>query len=147
MFLKVGDGHPAACSSLLWLGCRALRITAILPSGRDRTFKDPAIASLEYALQPHLQDSQPSHATENDSWLACSLTGGLGFALALISYFCQLGYLECDMPSMALTVAAIALAATVIESLPLDRWGMQAPVCVCIRGKVGAGAQELLVYM
>ncbi|GAB4818520.1 hypothetical protein N2152v2_005566 [Parachlorella kessleri] len=46
--------------------------------------------------------------------------GGLGFALALISYFCQLGYLECEMPSMALTVAAIALAATVIESLPLD---------------------------
>mgnify|MGYP006973285781 CR=1 FL=1 len=59
------------------------------------------------------------------------LAGGLGFSLALITYFCQLGYLECDMPSMALTVASIALAATVIESLPLDRWEVRLRGCLC----------------
>lgn len=47
--------------------------------------------------------------------------GGLAMSLGLIALFCQFGYLECDWPVMIATVAAISLAATVVESLPVNQ--------------------------
>lgn len=36
-----------------------------------------------------------------------------------MSYFCNFGFYECNMMHTALKVAAIAFAATVVESLPI----------------------------
>lgn len=36
-----------------------------------------------------------------------------------VSYFCNFGFYECNMMHTALKVAAIAFAATVVESLPI----------------------------
>ncbi|KAL4444228.1 hypothetical protein ABPG75_011965 [Micractinium tetrahymenae] len=57
------------------------------------------------------------------SWAgsAAMFLGGLGMSAGLISLFCSQGYLECDMPATAAAVAVIALAATVVESLPVNR--------------------------
>jgi phytol kinase len=42
-------------------------------------------------------------------------------ALGFIAWFTQLGYFDCDMPAMVASVAVIALAATAIESLPINK--------------------------
>lgn len=42
-------------------------------------------------------------------------------ALAFIAWFTHLGYFDCDMTVMAGSVAAIALAATLVESLPINK--------------------------
>ena len=41
-------------------------------------------------------------------------------ALGFVALFRALGYFECDMGSMAASVAAVAAAATLIESLPIN---------------------------
>lgn len=57
------------------------------------------------------------------SWAGSTamFAGGLGMSLGLVSLFRSLGYLECDMPVTAAAVAVIALAATAVESLPVNR--------------------------
>lgn len=42
-------------------------------------------------------------------------------ALGFVAYFTSLGYFDCDMPAMAASIAAIAAAATLIESLPINQ--------------------------
>ena len=41
-------------------------------------------------------------------------------ALGFVALFRALGYFECDMGGMAASVAAVAAAATLIESLPIN---------------------------
>lgn len=41
-------------------------------------------------------------------------------ALGFVALFRTLGYFECDMGGMAVSVAAVAAAATLIESLPIN---------------------------
>ena len=41
-------------------------------------------------------------------------------ALGFVALFQALGYFECDMGSMTASVAAVAAAATLIESLPIN---------------------------
>ncbi|KAL4441470.1 hypothetical protein ABPG77_001974 [Micractinium sp. CCAP 211/92] len=57
------------------------------------------------------------------SWAgsAAMFFGGLTMSFGLISLFCSLGYLDCSMPATLAAVAVIALAATVVESLPANR--------------------------
>ena len=43
-------------------------------------------------------------------------------ALGSMAYFSAWGFFECDPVAAAGSVAAIAAAATLIESLPLNRW-------------------------
>ena len=42
-------------------------------------------------------------------------------ALAFVALFTGLGYIDCDRPAMAASIAAIAAAATLIESLPINQ--------------------------
>ncbi len=41
-------------------------------------------------------------------------------AISFVALFCGLGYFDCDMGAMAANIAAIALIATAIESLPVN---------------------------
>lgn len=43
-------------------------------------------------------------------------------ALGSMAYFSALGFFECDISSAAASVAAIAAASTLMESLPLNKW-------------------------
>ncbi len=43
-------------------------------------------------------------------------------ALGAMAYFSALGFFECDVAGAAGPVAAIAAAATLMESLPLNHW-------------------------
>ncbi len=46
--------------------------------------------------------------------------GGYGLALSFVLAFHWLGFFDVDVPSTALAVALISLAATVVESLPIN---------------------------
>ena len=50
----------------------------------------------------------------------CTVAGGSGLAISFVALFCGLGYFDCDMGAMAACIAAIALVATAIESLPVS---------------------------
>ncbi|GFR52538.1 hypothetical protein Agub_g15113, partial [Astrephomene gubernaculifera] len=94
------------------------------------------------------------------SWAgsAAMLVGGYGMSYGLITLFCHLGFFSCYPPASLLsTLGLIAAAATLVESLPIDRWvddnmsvpgvaavlsmvllsGMQQPVAEAV-GAVGA---------
>lgn len=47
--------------------------------------------------------------------------GGFAMSMGLISLYTSLGFFECDIPSMAAMVAVVALIATLIESLPINK--------------------------
>ncbi len=42
-------------------------------------------------------------------------------SMGLVVLFTSLGYFDCDISSMAVTVAVVALVATLIESLPINK--------------------------
>ncbi|PSC75328.1 putative phytol kinase chloroplastic [Micractinium conductrix] len=70
-----------------------------------------------------LGGGNPLPWNQEKSWAgsAAMFAGGLSMALGLISFFSYLGFLEAEMPAMAATVAVIALAATAVESLPVNQ--------------------------
>jgi phytol kinase len=49
------------------------------------------------------------------------LAGGSGMATGFVVLFCSLGYFDCDMGAMAGSIGTIALIATIIESLPVNK--------------------------
>ncbi|KAK9821980.1 hypothetical protein WJX81_001211 [Elliptochloris bilobata] len=53
---------------------------------------------------------------------AAMFLGGTAMALGSMAYFSALGFFDCDLVSAAGSVATIAAAATLMESLPLNRW-------------------------
>jgi len=43
-------------------------------------------------------------------------------AVGFIALFQRLGLFECTLPAIAASVAIIAAAATILESLPINQW-------------------------
>ena len=71
----------------------------------------PCVAALEFALV---------HCYFTQTLL--HYAGGTAMALASMAYFSAWGFFECDPVAAAGSVATIAAAATLMESLPLNRW-------------------------
>jgi dolichol kinase len=64
-------------------------------------------------------------------------------ALGFVTFFCRLGYFECDMRAMAASIAVIAAIATVIESLPVNQKlddNISVPSAVALLGFLLRGA-------
>ena len=54
-------------------------------------------------------------------WCSALFAGGYGLAMLFVLAFHALGYFNVDVPSTAAAVALIALAATAVESLPINQ--------------------------
>ncbi|XP_078443734.1 phytol kinase 1 VTE5 isoform X2 [Wolffia australiana] len=70
------------------------------------------------------------------SWVGsiCMLTSGFSLSMGMLFYFSSLGYLQLEWDQVATKVALIALAATVVESLPITDFiddNISVPLC-CI---------------
>ncbi|KAI7838586.1 hypothetical protein COHA_007657 [Chlorella ohadii] len=103
-----------AVTSLYWRGSPVGLIVASLMCGGD---------GLADIVGRRFGKGNPLPWNPEKSWAgsAAMFLGGLGMSLGLITLFSSLGYFECDMPGMALTVAAISLVATGVESLPVNQ--------------------------
>ncbi len=42
-------------------------------------------------------------------------------AIGFVALYCSLGYFDCDLGAMAVSIGTVALIGTIIESLPLNR--------------------------
>lgn len=103
-----------AVTSLYWRGSSVGLVVASLMCGGD---------GLADIVGRRWGKGNPLPWNPDKSWAGSTamFLGGLGMSMGLITLFCSLGYFDCDMPSMALTVAGISLVATLVESLPVNQ--------------------------
>ncbi|KAG2454183.1 hypothetical protein HYH02_001218 [Chlamydomonas schloesseri] len=65
----------------------------------------------------------PYNSAKSVAGSVAMLVGGYGMSYGLISLFCSLGFFACYPPAALYgCLGAIALAATVVESLPINKW-------------------------
>lgn len=62
----------------------------------------------------------PWNAAKSWAGSLAMMLGGFCMSMGFVALYCQLGYLQLDLPYTALAVAAISAVATLVESLPVN---------------------------
>lgn len=69
-------------------------------------------------------------------------------AVGMIALFERLGHFECSLPAIAGSVAIIAAAATILESLPINEWlddNLSVPVLAAVLGQYLFASRVILL--